>query len=142
MHCVRAPAQPYRSPGAPGERGATSLTPGPGSQPDARACRLMAQPVEVAPSVAKGGAAGSSSAARSCASRALPLGPSTLEAEPSRAAGGSAEHADEQRGGEARAIRTPLAPAQLQAEPRYQNVPWHVVTTPGFAVPCVSWPGS
>ena len=53
-------------------------------------------------------------------SMALPPVPSALGSEPSHAAAGGAEYADEeQRRGEARPAAAPLAPTQLQAEPRY-----------------------
>ena len=112
------PARPCHTPGAAGKRGGVRGSLTQALQP--RAGRLMAEAV---PRVAMEDAADDSSAAGgSCESTVLPPRPSTLEPEPSRAAAGSAEHASEQRRGEASPNPALLAPAQLQAEPRYKRV--------------------
>ena len=100
------------------------MSPKPCRPAAAQAGRLMA---EAAPCAATKGAAGESSAAGgSCVSMALPLVPSAPNPEPCRAAAGGAEHAEEQRRGEDSPVPASLAPAQLQAEPRYQSsVLWH-----------------
>ena len=77
---------------------------------------------EAAPCAATKDAAGKSSAAGgSCVSMALPLVLAAPNPEPCRAAACGAEHAEEQRRGEDSPVPTSLAPAQLQAEPRYQS---------------------